>query len=124
MINIGMILDSYKGNKDKSVRLSFGTQEAVGANKELIAEIISLQGKYLQVAIIERDEPLKEEEIPDIKISTHKAKKSLSKQLRDRLYVLWDKSPKKAGMVSYDTFYERYMMMRLDKIQEQIDSLE
>ncbi len=123
MLNIGMTLESFKSLKDKSMKLVFETLEVSDHNKEVISQIITLQNKYLQVAIIERDEPLKESEVPEIKMNSKKPQKSLSQQLRARLYIYWDKSSKKSQHASFETYYEAYMNIKLGKIQEMIDSL-
>ncbi len=100
------------------MKLTFETLEVSDHNKETISQIITLQNKYLQVAIIERDEPLKESEVPEIKMSSNKPQKSLSKQLRDRLYVLWDKTNKSDD---FDVYYKKYIDLRLTAIQKEID---
>jgi len=123
MLNIGMLLKKYESLDDRSVKLIFLSQD-VDVDGDAIHKIMKMQGKYLQVAIIERDEPLKESEVPAIKMSSKKPQKSLSKQLRDRLYILWDKMPQKRPVVPFEAYYDGYMKMRLDKIQEMIDGLE
>ena len=72
MINIGMLLKKYESLDDRSVKLIFLSQD-VDVDGDAISQIMRMQGKYLQVAIIERDEPLKESEVPDIKMSSNKS---------------------------------------------------
>jgi len=119
MINTGMILESYKSLKDKSIKLIFETQEVNEFTKDIISEIITLQGKFLQVAIIDREQPIEANEIPQIPLnSSVTAPKSGSKQVRDRLYILWSKTGK-TGI--FEDYYKKYINFQLDKIQKEID---
>lgn len=119
MINLGMILQTYSGLKDGSVKLVFETLEA-GIIKDQLTELLTLQGKYLQIAIIEQEQEIEEKQIPVLPEPTIALPKpkSNSQMIRDHLYILWEK--KKPGM-SFDSYYDKYAKYQRDSLQKEID---
>ena len=111
------VLDSYRSLLDKSVKLSFTTQEL---SSEDISKIHSLHGEYSKI-LISNENVIKEveEAIGSFEIKSDKKVKSMSKQLREILYVLWTKE----GGGTSEEHYDQYMEKFITHIKKKIDDI-
>ena len=114
MIQLPVIFEDSKMNKDKSLTLKLETREV---SPEEVGEIARYRGLECWVAIA--DVAVKELDIPD-EIVEFKGEKSLSERLRNTLYVYWDKVEKNKKQNPFESFRKIKMEQFINAIKEKI----
>lgn len=105
MILIACTLDSFRSLKDKSVKLTFETQETT---PEQMAEIAKSSQSFGYLAFSPKmlsNEQL--EAIDNAKTDLYDSSKTPSKRLRNTLYVLWEQNNN--GYDKFEDFYLKTM---------------
>ncbi|HEY9702247.1 MAG TPA: hypothetical protein V6C58_07360 [Allocoleopsis sp.] len=105
MIILPAQLDGYRNLKDKSVKITFETQELTPAE---IGELHSLTGSFCYVAIKQETFQNHETKMMEEMQSDYEVKGiSNSKRLKNVLYRLWEQEPE--GFTTSVQHYEHHM---------------
>ena len=105
MLIIGSILDGYRSLKDKTLKITFETQEPSG---EQLVQIASLIGRFGFLAF--KEDMFKENEklaIETLKSDYEETGKTKSQRLRSVLYVNFEQDNK--GYEVFDDYYNHNM---------------
>ena len=108
MLIIGSVLESYRSLKDKTLKITFETQEPSG---EQLVQIATLIGKFGFLAF--KEDALKENDkklLENLKSDYEETGKTKSQRLRGVLYRMYEQDNKEYEV--FDDYYN-YQMERL-----------
>ena len=108
MLIIGSILEGYRSLKDKTLKVTFETQEPT---PEQLVAIATLSGKFGYLAF--KEDAFKETEkrvLEDLESEYEDKGKTPAKRLRNVLYVNWQEDPQ--GYQDFNLYYE-YQMTKM-----------
>lgn len=107
MITIGAIIEGMTSRKDKTIKLSIGTQEL---NPQQAAQIFSMNQQFCYVAIKKEDfSPNEIDTIENLKTELD-SQKTPSQRLRGILYRNYEQNSE--GYTDFSTYYQA----KMDKI--------
>lgn len=105
MLLIGAIMESYRSLKDKTIKVTFETQEPT---PEMLTQIALHNQKFGFLAF--KEDAFKEDEktvLMELESSYEDNGKTPSKRLRDVLFVMYKQDDK--GYDTFSKFYDYYM---------------
>ena len=117
MIVISALLESYRSLKDKTIKLSFETQEPT---LEQIQEIAMNNQKYGYLVFSGNqlsDQQL--QEIENSKNDLYDSSKTPSKRLRNALYVWWSQNPQ--GYAKFEDYYLYQMNRIIENVKDKLN---
>lgn len=116
MIVINAVLESFRSLKDKTIKLSFETQEPTAEQIQSIA-LNSQKFGYL-VFSGQRLTPEQLDEIERTKNDLYDSTKTPSKRLRNVLFVWWQQNNK--GYEKFDDYYLYHMEQIINNVKDKL----
>jgi len=117
MLIIGAQLDTYRSLKDRTLKLTFETQEPT---PEQLVGLSGVSQKFGYLAF--KEEPFKNSEkkmLEDLKSNFEETGKSKSQRLRSVLFINWEQ--KKDGYVVFDDYYNHHMEKMIMHWKDKLD---
>jgi hypothetical protein len=114
MIQLPVILEDIKMNKDRSLTIKLETREV---SSDEIKNIADLRGLECWVGL--SGVAIEKLDIPD-EIIEFKGEKSTSERLRNALYVYWDKVEKNKKDNPFESFRKIKMEQFINTVKEKI----
>lgn len=117
MLQIPAVLDSYRSMKDRTLKLTFETNEPSPEQMAMIQKVAHNAGYLAFNEDMFTSDQIKQ--LGDIKVDYDDTSKTPSKRLRAVLYLLWQKNSQ-----DFDTaqrYYDHYMEKIILHYKKQID---
>lgn len=116
-IIVTAILEGISTRQDGTFKVVLGTQEI---DKTKVADLFTLVNKFSKVLITDNNviEDLDEGLVTGLKISAKKGKKSLSQQLRNVIWRVWEQNGAKG---SFDEYYSNEVSRIIDGYKEALE---
>ena len=116
MLIITGILESYRSLKDKTLKITFETNEPT---PEQLVGIATLINKFGYLAFKEDQFKTQEKEILESLESDYEdTRKTPSQRLRNVLYVNWQHDPK--GYKDFNLYYEYMMNLMIERWKKEL----
>ena len=118
MLIVGSILESYRSLKDKTLKVTFETQEPTG---EQLVQIASLIGKFGFLAF--KEDAFKQSEkdvLQGLESEYQDTGKTKSQRLRAVLYRLFEQNPE--GYEVFDDYYNHKMEKLIMHFKNKLDA--
>lgn len=117
MLVVGAILESYRSLKDKTIKLTFETQEP---NAEQLMAIAKLNQTFGFLAF--KEDQFKQEEkdsLESLESGYEDKGKTRSQRLRSVLFVNWKQEPK--GYKTFEDYYNYQMEQLINHFKQKLD---
>lgn len=117
MLLTGAIMESYRSLKDKTIKITFETQEPT---PEILTQIALHNQKFGFLAF--KEDAFKEDEktfIQDLESGYEDKGKTPSKRLRNVLFVMFKQDNK--GFESFSNYYDYHMEKFIDHVKSKLE---
>lgn len=115
-ILLGAYVEGISTRKDKSIKITLGTQELSNGNA---AELFGLQNKIV-ACYISPKETIDQKEMDQVdKIDPEFQGKTQSQRIRNTLFRVWEKNPE--GYKDFDMFYKAKTELYIEHLKSKID---
>jgi len=116
MILIAAQVEGIQSRKDKTIKLTFGTQELMPS---MAGDLFSLNNQMVYLAIkVEPFNKGEKEIIESSKVDELDGIKSNSQRLRAVLYILWEQNNE--GFKTFSEFYNARMELLINQIKNKL----